>query len=828
MTLPPAAVRIERRWLPWLVAVLSTAVALLVRMGIDPYLGSELPYLLFFVAVTVTACFTHTGATILAMLLGFVAALWFFVEPRQSLALGSLSSVLFTFLYFVVTGTVTLMSVVVVRSQNRAIESVAEVARRQVHLEAEIVERERAQQALLLQSHFVSELLDTSDKYAIFALLAARVRSAAAGALVTISEFNPEHSTLTLRAIECVPRDREQLAALLGRDPVGLEFALPADTRRGWIAGRLARVLGGIHELVFGQLPSEVCERVTDELGLGDMYAMACSYQEDILGTVAILTRSRDPLPNQELIESLIAQAGLALRRARSEEHLRRAEERLRLAQELSLDAFTILDAVRDERGTIVDFRWSFVNPIAGRILRHDPQELIGRQLLQILPGNKGQSDLFERYVRVVETGEPHDCEVTYEAEGIKGWFRNMAVRSGDGVAVSFSEISERKRAVAATIEVNERLREADRRKDEFIAVLSHELRNPLAAISSSLVLLERSEPQSHRFLRAKSVIGRQIGQLSRLVDDLLDVTRINRNKIELHPERLELNGLVRRAVDDYRTEFDRTGVVLCFEPSPEAVWVDADPIRLAQVVGNLLQNSAKFCRTDDCTKVAVSSDAARRDAIIHVTDTGAGIAPELLGSLFQPFMQADTSLSRSKGGLGLGLALVKGLVELHQGEVSATSSGLGQGAEFSVRLPLASPAPLSAAPVAAVEQPKVRKRVLIVDDNVDAADSLKELLSFENHEVEAAYSGLEALEKARRFRPDVLLCDIGLPDMDGYEVARTIRNDAELQSVLLVALSGYALPDDQRRAREAGFALHIAKPPRLEQLQALLSSAAG
>lgn len=809
-------------------AVLSTAVALALRLAIDPYLGSRLPFVSFFVAVTVTACFTHTGATVLALLLGFAAARWFFVDPRQVLGLGALSSVLSCLLYFVVSGTVTLMSILMARSRNRAIESAAEAASRQVHLEAEIVERERAQQVLLLQSHFASELLDASDEHAIFALLAARVRLAAGGALVTISEFDPEHSTLTLRAIECLPCDRDQLAAMLGRDPVGLEFVLPADTRRGWIVGRLARISGGIHELVFGQLPIEVCERVARELGLGDVFAMACSYQDDILGTVAILTRSRGPLTNQQLIESLIAQAGLALRRARSEEHLRRAEERLRLAQELSLDAFTILDAVRDERGAIVDFRWSFVNPIAGRILRHDPQELIGMQLLQILPGNREQSDLFDRYVRVVETGEPHDCEIPYEADGIKGWFRNMAVRSGDGVAVSFSEISERKRAVAATIEANERLREADRRKDEFIAVLSHELRNPLAAISSSLVLLERTEPQSQRFLRAKAVIGRQIGQLSRLVDDLLDVTRINRNKIELHPERLELNDLVRRAVDDYRTEFDRTGVLLCFEPSPEAVWIDADPIRLAQVVGNLLQNSAKFCKGDDRTSVAVSSDPARRDAIIRVTDTGAGVAPELLGSLFQPFMQADTSLSRSKGGLGLGLALVKGLVELHQGEVSASSRGLGHGAEFRVRLPLATQAPLVAAPAAPAEQPTVRRRVLVVDDNLDAADSLQELLSFENHEVEVAYNGFDALEKARRFRPDVLLCDIGLPDMDGYDVARAFRNDTELQSVLLVALSGYALPDDQRRAREAGFTLHIAKPPRLEQLQALLSSATG
>jgi two-component system CheB/CheR fusion protein len=251
-------------------------------------------------------------------------------------------------------------------------------------------------------------------------------------------------------------------------------------------------------------------------------------------------------------------------------------------------------------------------------------------------------------------------------------------------------------------------------------------------------------------------------------------------------------------------------------------VFVDADRARMAQVIGNLLQNAVKFTGLGGRTSVSVALEAGKGRAVIRVADTGVGIAPEMLNRLFEPFAQADTSLDRGKGGLGLGLALAKGLVDLHGGEMHAYSEGPGKGAEFTVSVPIA--APIAHGGVrgsgGAEEAPR---RILIIEDNVDAADSLREVLQQEDQLVEVAYNGPAGIEKAHRFRPDVIVCDIGLPGMDGYEVARVVRADDSLKRIGLVALTGYALPEDIERARASGFDEHIAKPPSVENLQQVL-----
>ena len=386
------------------------------------------------------------------------------------------------------------------------------------------------------------------------------------------------------------------------------------------------------------------------------------------------------------------------------------------------------------------------------------------------------------------------------------------------GVAL---DITERKRA-------EEELREVDRRKNEFLGVLSHELRNPLAPVTNSLYILEHAVPGGDQARRAQSVIRRQLAQLARLVDDLLDVTRINSKKILLQRQRLELNELVRHTLDDHRAEFEKGQVQLEFEPAASPVFINGDWNRLAQAIGNLLQNAAKFTGRGGRTSVALSTDVEAKRAVVRITDTGVGIAPEVLSRLFQPFMQADATLDRSKGGLGLGLALVKALVELHGGDISAHSDGLGSGAEFVLRLPLEM--------VGSTSEPREERhvarspsrRVLIIEDSLDAADSLREALELDQHEVEVAYDGPEGTAKAREFRPEVVLCDIGLPGMSGYAVAQALRADDALNGVFLVALSGYALPEDLQRAQEAGFDRHLAKPPNMEKLEALLAEAPG
>jgi two-component system CheB/CheR fusion protein len=306
------------------------------------------------------------------------------------------------------------------------------------------------------------------------------------------------------------------------------------------------------------------------------------------------------------------------------------------------------------------------------------------------------------------------------------------------------------------------------------------------------------------------------------LVNDLLDVTRIASNKIQLHKESLELGEAVRRTVEDNRSLFDRAGIHLELLPGPSPVPVTADRTRLAQILGNLLQNSAKFTPKGGHTavSVAVEGDAA----IVRVADDGVGMSRETLERIFQPFVQAEQSLDRSKGGLGLGLALVRGLVELHGGTVSAHSEGVGRGAEMVARLPLDVGAAVDMTAPRAGES-GVPRRILIIEDNVDAADSLREVLSFGGHAIEVAYNGPDGIKRARAVRPDIVLCDLGLPDMSGYEVAQAFRADAQLEGMFLVALSGYALPEDRQRSAEAGFQRHLAKPPSIEDLHALLRS---
>ncbi len=381
-------------------------------------------------------------------------------------------------------------------------------------------------------------------------------------------------------------------------------------------------------------------------------------------------------------------------------------------------------------------------------------------------------------------------------------------------------DVTERRRAELALLE-------ADRRKDHFLAVLSHELRNPLMPIWNSIEILRQAAPGGEAALRAQEVIARQVGQLSRLVDDLLDVTRISRDRIQLRRHRLELCELVRCTVDDHASLFRGHGVALELQPSEGPVHVDADPHRLSQVVGNLLLNAAKFTRKGGRARVTVVADAAAGVARIGVEDDGVGLSAEMLTSLFQPFMQADETLDRSEGGLGLGLALVKGLVELHGGTITGQSDGPGTGARFEVALPICAP-PAEQAPRCAADA-RPRRRVMVVDDNQDAAQSLRELLELQGHQVVAvAHDGADALEEARRSGPEVVLCDIGLPGMDGYQLARAFRADPALRAIRLVALSGYAQPEDLRCAAEAGFDAHLAKPADLERLEQLLAPGGG
>ena len=392
------------------------------------------------------------------------------------------------------------------------------------------------------------------------------------------------------------------------------------------------------------------------------------------------------------------------------------------------------------------------------------------------------------------------------------------------GIVQVFHNITERNRAEQALRQSETELRESDRRKSEFMAMLSHELRNPLAPIRNSLYVLERAAPGSEQASRANAVIKRQVEHLTGLVDDLLDITRISRGKIRLERRRVELNDLVRRTVDDHRSLFEENGVRLDCKLGPEPLFVNADPTRLAQVVGNLLGNAAKFAGHGGVAQVSVSAEPGTRSATILVADSGAGMTKETLARLFEPFMQGEATLDRSKGGLGLGLALARELVRLHGGEIRAHSDGAGRGAQFTVSLPQAENEDAPGEPATA-NRIATGRRVLIIEDNVDAATSLREVLELDSHQVAVAHDGPTGLAMASTFHPEVVLCDIGLPGMNGYDVARAFRADEALKRTFLVALSGYALPEDLQHAAEAGFERHLAKPLGMQALQDLLSS---
>ncbi len=362
--------------------------------------------------------------------------------------------------------------------------------------------------------------------------------------------------------------------------------------------------------------------------------------------------------------------------------------------------------------------------------------------------------------------------------------------------------------------------RESSQRKSEFLAVLSHELRNPLAPVHNALHVLDRAAPGSEQAQHARDVIHRQLAHLTRLVDDLLDSTRISRGKIELQRERFDLRDVVRGTSDDHRAIFERRGLALRLEIPAGPVWIDGDPTRMSQVLGNLLQNAAKFTPAGGSVSVAIHARNGR--AALHVRDEGAGMEPAVLERVFEPFVQGPQGSARQTGGLGLGLALVKGLVELHGGSVSAHSGGPGSGSEFVVDLPLADPP--SARPPAHGSPRAPPRLVLIIEDNVDAAETLAQALAIEGHHPRIAHDGRSGIALALELKPDVVLCDLGLPDIDGYEVARALRSNGNLPRTRLVALSGYAQPEDRQRAKSAGFDAHLPKPAPMSELNDILA----
>ncbi len=425
---------------------------------------------------------------------------------------------------------------------------------------------------------------------------------------------------------------------------------------------------------------------------------------------------------------------------------------------------------------------------------------------------------------RCLKAGTPWEDTFPLRAhDGQYRWFlsRAFALRDTKGQVVSwFGTHTD----ITCQLQAQEALREADQRKDEFMAILAHELRNPLAPVRTAVEIVRRIDGLQPAQRRACEVIARQVAHMARLIDDLLDVSRIARGKMALQRERCDLAAIARQTAADYRDTLEAMGLALVIEGSADPIWVDGDPVRLAQMVGNLLSNAIRFTESGGQVRLRIESDSATHTARVSVIDTGIGIAPELLPKLFDPFSQAHQDLARSKGGLGLGLALTRGLAQMQGGTVEVRSEGLGHGATFVLTMPIHSAEPKERAPTAPTAVTPEALRILVIEDNVDAAQSLADLLTLLGHQVHVAFDGERGVQTAQSERPDVVISDIGLPGaLDGYAVAARLRALPECEGVRLIALSGYVDAQARERTRRAGFDAHIAKPADLQALEAAL-----
>ncbi len=369
---------------------------------------------------------------------------------------------------------------------------------------------------------------------------------------------------------------------------------------------------------------------------------------------------------------------------------------------------------------------------------------------------------------------------------------------------------------------MEEALRAADRRKDEFLATLAHELRNPLAPMHAALQVMRLADHDRTAVAQAREMMERQVRHMVRLVDDLLDVSRITRGKIDLRKQRVDLAAVVRTAVETSRPLIEAANHELTVTAPPHPIFVDGDPVRLAQVFLNLLNNAAKY--TERGGRIVLTVERQGSDAVVSVKDTGVGIPPAMLSRIFELFMQVDRTLDKAQGGLGIGLTLVRRLVEMHGGSVEARSAGYGRGSEFIVRLPAVLIAAGEAEAASNKGSALPRRRILVVDDNRDSAVSLGMMLELMDNEVRTAHDGEEAVRAAEAFRPDVVLLDIGLPKLNGYEAAQCIRAEPWGRDMVLIAVTGWGQEEDRRRSKEAGFNFHIVKPVEPAALEKVLA----
>jgi PAS domain S-box-containing protein len=701
----------------WIIALVAVAVAAGLRFALDPWLGAAHPFPLFLGAVIVAVWFGGIAPAVVAGLAGYLAADYFFVEPRGFF--GPRNAVEMAGL-----GVYVVSSALII-----GLGGAMHAARRRAEASEERFRRfmENSPAAVFLK--------DEAGRYVYMNAAAQNIVGVPVWQGKTDAELLPPAAASAVRAHDAKVLESEAPD----------EFDLAIGERQFHSTKFPLRDAGG--RLVIGAISMDVTEQ------------------------------------------------------ARAAEELRRQREELRLVTDTMPAGVVRVSA---------DLDYVWVNRVFASWMGKRAEEIIGRPVPEVL-GERDWLDLRPHVERTLR-GERVEYERRAQFAAGERWIHSVMEPTRDesgapnGLVAVVSDIHDRKL-------MEETLRQAERRKDEFLATLAHELRNPLAPIRNAVAILGKKDALDPELTWSREVIERQVEQMSRLIDDLLDIARIAGGKLLIRKERLPLERAIDMALETSRPHINAAGHSLSVLLPSERLTVEADPARLAQVFSNLLNNAARY--TERHGEIALTAEADGNEVVVTVQDNGIGFSPEVAGRLFEPFSQLTRSNERSHGGLGIGLSLVQGIVALHGGSVQARSRGPGQGAEFAVRLPL--PKYTDPVPPAKPAQPRPPAplggvKVLVADDNRDAADSLQRILSLYGYEVEVAYDGTAAIRLDGDFRPEVAVLDIGMPGANGFEVARSIRENRGA-GVTLIALTGWGQEGDRRRAMEAGFDYHLTKP---------------
>jgi signal transduction histidine kinase/CheY-like chemotaxis protein/PAS domain-containing protein len=769
---------------PYFIAAASLGLAIGLRFVLDRLLDQVQPLTTLYLAIAVTAWFGGLWPALVVTLVGYIVADWLFIAPRNSLGIGP-HVLVGAPLYFLVGAVITGLTESLRRAKQLAEDRAAEL--QALFDTAPIgiwVAHDPACQRIT-GNRFADQLLGVP-----------------AGGNVSLS-VPPDQRVVRLRAMKegrgLEPDELPlQIAVRTGSSVVNSEFDLVFDD------GRTISLAGGAAPVkdVNGRVRGAIVAMsdVSAQMRAEKRSASVQQITEAMLGDLPPDTLLHEVLVRvQEALET--DAAVLLVGKAEKDEEVT-LRVRAVVGPDVEIGSVAVRGgfsvAVATERRPIV---WSDGDPeqIFTAVVRGAPaRSLAGVPLL-----------LGEHLLGVLEVGSLRPRRFT--EEDVK-----LLQIAAERIALAI----ERAARQDAERQIRKSLEASNRVKDEFLAMLGHELRNPLSAVRNAVAIASLDEVQRPRALE---IARRQVDQLGRLIDDLLDIARITQGRIALRKERVNLTEIIERAVESVRTLVEERGVQLAVAHTTAAVRVEADPARLEQVFVNLLSNAAKY--TDAGGRIDVTSERQGDQVAIHVRDTGIGIAPEMLPRMWELFAQGDRTLDRAQGGLGIGLTLARRLVELHGGKIEAHSDGLGKGAEFVVRLaalPVAAEESLQIA--APLPQPQRRARVLLVEDNPDTAETLTMFLELLGHRVRTVYDGVAALDAARSNPPDVMLVDIGLPGMDGYELARRVRRDPDLDRVILVALTGYGREEDKQQAMAAGFDYHLVKPVSPDALHGLVA----